>query len=158
MRIAAFLYRLTTAGLFGAQAFFAAAAAQVVFSREIAALPAGDPLRLQAAADVGGMLARLDAATLSGTAIAVLCAVLLSRSREAGARRAALLPLLAGACAAASAFLTSPAIHALRMAGRTREPAFGRLHALSSALLLAEMLFLLAAVARAPSGEAAARG
>lgn len=152
MRIAASLYRLVTAGLFGAQLFFAAIAAQVVFSREIAARPREDPLRVQAADAVGAMLARLDGATLVGSALAVLCAVALARGgggdgRTAGGLRLALLPLLAGACALCSALGTTPAIHALRAAGRTGEPAFGRLHALSSLLLVVEMaLFFLAAI------------
>ncbi|GAC1340694.1 MAG: hypothetical protein NVSMB23_11320 [Myxococcales bacterium] len=157
MRIAASLYRVITAGLFGAQLFFAAVAAQVVFSREVAARPHADPLRVQAADAIGAMLARLDAATLAGSAIAVLCAVLLARGGPQGVgrrttgtsgMRAALLPLLAGACALCSAFGTTPAIHALRAAGRTAEPAFGRLHALSSSLLLVEMLLLLLASVR----------
>ena len=152
MRIAAFLYRLFTAGLFGAQLFFAAGAAQVVFSSEIAALPHADPRRVYAANAIGGMIERLDAATILGCALAVLCAVLLARSEGSGARRAALFPLLAGACAAASAFLITPAIHALRLANRTAEPAFARLHALSGLLLLLELIFLLVAVARAPAG------
>lgn len=150
MRIAAFLYRLLTAGLFGAQLFFAAGAAQVVFSREVAALPHEDLRRVFAADAIGGMLARLDAATILGCATAVLCAILLARSAGPAAQRAALFPLLAGACAAASAFLTTPAIHALRLANRTADPVFGRLHALSGLLLLLEMLFLAIAVARAP--------
>jgi hypothetical protein len=152
--IASFLYRLVVAGLLGAQLFFAAVAAQVVFSREIAARPPGDPLRQQAADAVGGMLARLDAATLSGAAVAVVCAVWLARSGIPGARGAALFPLLTGLCAAASAFLITPAIHALRVAGRTGDPAFGRLHALSAALLVLEMIFLFLAAARAPGPSA----
>src|SRR6202022_2139465 len=152
--IASLLYRLVTAGLLGARLFFAAVAAQVVFSREIAARPPGDPLRQQAADAVGGMLARLDAATLSCAAIAVVCSVLLARNGIPGARGAALFPLLAGLCAAASAFLVTPAIHALRVAGRTRDPAFGRLHALSAGLLLLEMIFLLVAAIRAASPAA----
>jgi hypothetical protein len=148
MRIAASLYRLVTAGLLGAQLFFAAVAAQVVFSREIAARPPGDPLRVQAADAIGSMLARLDAATIAGCALAVLCAVALARSGVEGGLRAALLPLFAGACALASALGTTPAIHAMRAAGRTADPAFGRLHALSSSLLLVEMILLFLAAVR----------
>jgi hypothetical protein len=149
MRIAATLYRLVTAGLLGAQLFFAAVAAQVVFSRQIAARPQGDPLRVQAADAIGSMLARLDAATLAGCALAVLCAVALAREGAFGGLRAALLPLLAGACALGSALGTTPAIHALREAGRTADPAFGRLHALSAGLLLIEICLLFLAAVRA---------
>jgi hypothetical protein len=142
MRIAAPLYRLVTAGLLGAQLFFAAVAAQVVFSREIAALPHGNPLRVHAADAIGSMLFRLDSATLFGCSLAVFCAAALGR------RRAILLPLLASTCALCSAVGTTPAIHALRAAGRTADPAFGRLHALSSSLLLIEMVLLFLAAVR----------
>jgi len=138
------LYPLFCGGLCGAQLFFAAVAAQVVFPREVAALPRGDPRRSLAADLVGAMLARLDAATIALSALAILCAVLLSQ------RRAALLPLLAGLCAAASAGLVTPRIHAMREAGQTALPRFGLLHAASSCLLLAEMAMLCVAAVRAP--------
>src|SRR5258708_12941464 len=106
--IASFVYRLVTAGLLGAQLFFAAGAAQVVFSREIAARPPGDPLRQQAADAVGGMLARLDAATLSGAAIAVACSVLLARNGIPGPPVPPPSPLPAGLSATAPAFPLTP--------------------------------------------------
>ena len=138
------VYRLSCAALFGAQLFFAAGAAQVVFSSEVARLPRDDARRLFAADAVGGMLQRLDAATLALTALAVVCALQLSR------RRAAALPLIAGLCALASAALVTPAIHALREAGQVALPKFGLLHAASSLLLLLEMALLLVAAWRAP--------
>jgi hypothetical protein len=138
--MARFLYRLSCAGLFGAQLFFAAVAAQAAFHGGLERHLAGDL--------VGAMLARLDSATLAFTALAVLCAVLLGKIRKAGA------PLLAGLCAAASAFLITPAVHALRASGETASPAFARLHAASAVLLVAEMLLLLAALWFSPEREA----
>jgi hypothetical protein len=138
------VYRLACAGLFGAQLFFAAVAAQVVFPREVAALPRSDARRQLAADLVGSMLARLDAGTLAVSALAVVCAVAL------GKWRAALLPLAAGLCALASAAVVTPRIHALRDAGQVALPKFGMLHALSSLLLLTEMLLLCVAALRAP--------
>ena len=136
-----FLHRLSCAGLAGAQIFFAAVAARLVFPTSIAALPREAPQR-QAAADlVGAMLARLDAATLIFCAAAVACA-LSSRLRRA----AAVLPVCAGLCAAMSASVVTPRIHALRAAGETATPAFGLLHATSSALLLLEIVLLCAAM------------
>ena len=138
------VYRLSCAALFGAQLFFAAGAAQVVFSREVARLPHDDARRLFAADAIGAMLQRLDAATLALTALAVLCAIRLSR------RRAAVLPLVAGLCALASAALLTPAIHAMREAGQVALPKFGMLHGASSLLLLLEMVLLAVAAWRAP--------
>jgi hypothetical protein len=138
------VYPLLCGGLCGAQLFFAAVAAQMVFPREVAALPRDDARRTLAADLVGAMLARLDAATLALSALAIVCAVLLSQ------RRAALLPLLAGLCAAASVGLVTPRIHALREAGQTGLPRFGLLHAVSSCLLLAEMIMLAVAALRSP--------
>ncbi len=142
------IYPLLCGGLCGAQLFFAAAAAQVVFPREVAALPRDDARRKLAADLVGGMLARLDAATIALTAAAILCAVLISQ------RRAALLPLLAGLCAAASVAFITPRIHAMREAGETSLPRFGLLHAVSSSLLLVEMILLCIAALRAPESAA----
>lgn len=148
-RALAATFRLACALLAGAQLFFAAVAAQVVFPAEVAALPRADPRRQLAADLVGGMLVRLDAAALAGCALAVLCAVLLWR-RAGGSLRPALFPLLAGACALASTLGTTPAIQAMRAAGQTAGPQFGKLHALSSSLLVFEVILLLAAFARAP--------
>lgn len=134
------VYPLLCGGLCGAQLFFAAAAAQVVFPREVAALPRDDARRKLAADLVGGMLARLDAATIALSALAIVCAVLVSQ------RRAALLPLLAGLCALVSSGLITPRIHTMREAGQTALPRFGLLHAASSSLLLIEMFLLAAAV------------
>jgi hypothetical protein len=144
VQVLGFLYRLACAGLLGAQVFFAAAATRVVFSPEVAALPRGDPRRQAAAEAVGAMLARLDAATLALTALAVLCALLL------GVRRAAIAPLLAGICAAASAGFVTPAIHAMRLSGEVTSKTFGILHAVSSSLLLLEILLLAVATFQAP--------
>jgi hypothetical protein len=150
-RLLRFLYRLCCAGLLGAQVFFAAGAAPVVFSPAVAALPRDDARR-QAAADlVGAMLSRLDGAALALTALAVLCALLL------GARRAAIPPLLAGLCAAASAAWATPSIHALRLAGETASRQFGIMHGVSSGLLLME-IFLLAVATFLSPGSAQAHG
>ena len=142
--MARFLYRLCCGGLFGAQLFFAAAAAQVAFPREVAALPRSDPRRQFAADLVGGMLARLDAATIALVAVAVVCALSLGR------RRAAIAPLLAGLCAVTSAVLITPAIQTMRAAGVTDSGRFGVLHGVSSGLLVVEMALLAVAVWRAP--------
>jgi len=130
------LFRVICALLAGAQLFFAAIAAQVVFPREVAALPRDEPRRTLAANLVGGMLARLDAAVMALSAVALVLAVF------AGRRRLALLPLIAGLCAAASAFWITPQIHAMRGAGQTATPRFGMLHGVSSSLLLLEMILL----------------
>ncbi len=148
--MARFLYRLCCGGLFGAQLFFSAVAAQIIFPPEVAALPAGHPRRQLAADLVGAMLARLDAATIGLAAIAVLCAVFLGR------RRSAIAPLLAGLCAGTSAAVITPAIHSMRAAGATGTGRFGMLHAISAALLVVEMALMVAAVWRTPDGEPAA--
>ena len=148
------IYRLVVSALLGAQLFFAAVAAQRIFSPEVAALPRGDPRRTLAADLVGQLLGPLDAATLVGGSLCVLLAVLLSRAQAArqlpsrASLRAAIPPLLAALCASASALGTTPAIHAMREAGRTGEPRFGMLHGLSSGLLLLEMALLLFAALR----------
>jgi len=143
--MAPFLYRLCCGGLVGAQLFFAAVAAQVVFPSEVSALPR-EHLRRQLAADlVGLMLSRLDAGTLALSAVAVVCAIL------AGRWRAAMLPLVAGLCAAASALLITPAIHAMREAGQTGTGRFGLLHAVSSVILILEMILLAIALWKAPA-------
>jgi hypothetical protein len=134
--MALFLYLLCCAGLVGAQLFFAAVAAQVAFPAELAALPRDDPRRQLAADLVGAMLARLDAATIALTAVAVVCALVLGR------RRAAIAPLLAGLGALTSALLVTPSIHALRVAGSTSSARFGLLHGVSSGLLVLEMVLL----------------
>jgi hypothetical protein len=145
------LYRLVAAALLGAQIFFAAVAAQKVFPKEVAGLPRGEPRRTLAADLVGQMLAPLDAATMVGGALCVGLAMLLWRSGE-GSLRAALPPLLAALCAAASAYGTTPAIQAMRAAGGSEMggPRFGLLHGLSSGLLLLEMALLLWAALRTP--------
>jgi hypothetical protein len=143
--MAPFLYRLCCGGLVGAQLFFAAVAAQVVFPRDVAALPREHPRRQLAADLVGAMLSRLDAGTMALSAVAVVCAVL------PGRWRAAIAPLLAGLCAAASALLVTPAIHAMRAAGQTGTGRFGLLHAVSSGLLIVEMVLLAVAVWKAPT-------
>jgi hypothetical protein len=153
MHLVRSLYRLLAGALCGAQLFFAAVAAQKAFPAEVAALPRGDPLRARAAELVGAMLAPLDSATLAGGALLVLLAVLLARAAQSQpaarlALRGALPPLGAALCAAASALGTTPAIQALREAGRTGEPRFGMLHGLSSSLLLAEMVLLAFAALR----------
>ena len=130
------IFRIACALLAGGQLFFAAIAAQVVFPRAVAELPRNEPRRVLAADLVGGMLARLDAVTLALSALAVVLAV------AGGRRRLALLPLIAGLCAAASAFWITPHIHALRAAGQSGTPRFGMLHGVSSSLLLLEMILL----------------
>lgn len=133
-------YRLVCALLAGAQLFFAAVAAQVVFPKEVAALARGEPRRTLAADLVGQMLARLDPATLVGCALAVAAAVFLWT--RGGSLRLGLWPLLAGSCAALSLLWTTPAIQALRAAGETGGGRFGMLHAVSSSLLLVEIALL----------------
>ena len=139
-----FLYRLCCGGLLGAQLFFAAVAAQIVFPSDVAALPRDHPRRQLAADLVGAMLARLDAATIAGSAVAVVCAFALGRRREA------LAPMLAGLCAVASALLVTPAIHGMRAAGEVGSGRFGMLHGISSGLLVLEMILLAVALWRAP--------
>ena len=139
------LFRLCCAGLLGAQLFFALVAAQAAFPAEVAALPSEHPRRQLAAELVGAMLAKLDAATIALAAVAVICAIV------AGRRRLAMAPLLAGLCACASALLVTPAIHAMRMAGEVASSRFGALHALSTGLLLVEMVLLAVAAWRAPA-------
>ena len=138
--MARFVYLLVCGGLLGAQLFFAAVAAQAVFPREVAALPRDEPRRQLAADLVGTMLSRLDGATIAGAAVAVACAFVASR------RSAALAPLLAGLCAVVSAWLITPAIHAMRAAGTTSVRRFGLLHAASTVLLFVEMILLAIAV------------
>jgi uncharacterized protein DUF4149 len=142
--MARFLYHLSCGGLFGAQLFFAAVAAQVAFPRDVAALPRDHPRRQLAADLVGSMLARLDAASIAFTAVAVVSSIVVGR------RRAAIAPLLAGLCALASSVLVTPAIHAMRAAGETSSGRFGLLHGVSSGLLVLEMILLAVAVWRAP--------
>jgi len=139
-----FLYRLCCGGLLGAQLFFAAVAAQIVFPSDVAALPRDHPRRQLAADLVGKMLARLDAGTIALTAVAAICAIALGRRREA------IAPLLAGLCAVASAVLVTPAIHGMRAAGEVGSGRFGMLHAISSSLLVLEMILLAVALWRAP--------
>ncbi len=150
-RFLSFLFRLFTGALFGAQLFFAAIAAQAIFTRALAALPPADPRRRAAADLIGLLLARLDQLTLGLSAAAVLCAVLLARRGVSSAGRAAAPVLLVGFAALASSALVTPAIHDLRLAGATASPRFGQLHAVSSLLLLAELLLLVAAIWLAPS-------
>jgi hypothetical protein len=133
------IYRLLCAAMAGAQLFFAAGAAQVAFSADVAALPRDHPRRVLAADIVGAMLARLDAATLVVTAAAVLLAL------RSGRRKAALLPLAAGVCAAVSVVWITPAIHAMRLGGAAGTEQFAMAHAISSTLLLVEMILLAAA-------------
>jgi hypothetical protein len=152
-RALAFVYRLAVGALLGAQLFFAGVGAPAAFTKAVAALPQGDPARSAAADLVGRQLGALDRIALSFTALAVLSAVLLARAGVQRARRSALPPLLAGLCAAASCTLITPAIQALRAQGQTATPLFGRLHALSSTLLLLEMLLLALALWRAPAAR-----
>jgi hypothetical protein len=130
------IFRLLCALLAGGQLFFVAIAAQVVFPRVVADLPRGEPHRVLAADLVGSMLARLDTTTLLVSALAVVLAV------AGGRRRTALLPLVAGLCAAVSAFWTTPQIHALREAGQASGGRFGMLHGISASVLLLEMILL----------------
>jgi hypothetical protein len=137
--MARFLYRLSCAGLLGAQVFFAAGASRVVFQGGLERRVAGDL--------VGAMLSRLDSATLAFTALAALCAILLGQPRRAVA------PIGAGLLAAVSSFLITPAIHALRASAHPASPAFGRLHLASLVVLGAEMVLLVAALWLAPEPE-----
>ena len=154
------VYRLSCAVLLGGQLFFAGIAAQVVFSAEVAALPRDDARRRSAADAIGAMLARLDGATLLLCAVATACAFALARRPDAPgrapgsrpSRRLSLWPILAGLLAAVSAFAVTPAIHAARVAGETGTPRFGMLHAVSSILLLVQMI-LLAVAAVISSGS-----
>jgi len=116
------IYRLLCGALVGADLFFIVAA-QVAFA----------VARPQAGELVGGMLARLDAATLVVAAVLVILA---------GRRPAALLPLAAGLCAAASVLYFTPQIHAMRLEGQTTGARFGMLHGLSTGMLLIEMILL----------------
>jgi len=138
--MARFLYLLSCGALVGAQLFFAAGAAQVAFPPEVSTLPREDPRRQLAADLVGAMLARVDAATLAGAAVAVVCAFLVGR------RAAAIAPLLAGLCALVSTALVTPAIHAMREAGATGSKRFGLLHGASTLLLVLEIILLVCAL------------
>jgi hypothetical protein len=153
-RLLAFAFRLCTGLLLGAQAFFAAVAAPAAFPKLAAEQPPSSLIR-QAAADlVGRMLAQLDRMTLVLAAAAALCAIALGkRTGERSARLAAAPALLAGLCALFSSAWITPRIHALRELGLTGEPEFGRLHALSAAILAVEMLLLLWALWVAPAPE-----
>src|SRR2546423_3169041 len=126
------LYVFCGGGPLAGRFFSPAVAAQVVFPRNVAALPRDHPRRQLAADLVGSMLARLDAATLGLTAVAVACAIVLSRPRSA------IAPLLAGVCAAASSLFVTPAIQAMRAAGTTGTGRFAALHGVSSGLLVLE--------------------
>lgn len=152
-RSVSFLFRLVAGALFGAQLFLAAIAAQAIFTREVAALPPADPRRRAAADLIGVLLARLDLLTLTLTAVAALCAIVLARRGIASARLAAVPVLLAGLAALVSSAAVTPAVHALRRAGDTASPRFGQLHAASSLLLLAELVLLLAALWMAPQSD-----
>jgi hypothetical protein len=59
--------------------------------------------------------------------------------------------LLAGLCALISSSFVTPRIHALRAAGQTQLPEFGRLHAISTGLLGVEILLLVVALWVAPA-------
>jgi len=150
-RLCAFLYRLSAGLLLGADVFFAAVAAPAAFPREVAALPAGHPLRTAAADLVGTQLAALDRMTLLFCAVAALSAIALARSGMPSARLAALPVLLAGLCALISSSFVTPRIHALRAAGQTHLAEFGRLHGISTGLVAVEMLLLVAALWVAPA-------
>ncbi len=152
-RFLCFLFRLAAGTLFGAQLFFAAIAAQVIFTRALAALPSADPRRRAAADLIGLLLARLDLLTLALSAVAALCAVVLVRRGFSSARRSALAVLLVGVAALASSAVVTPAIHQLRLAGATASPRFGQLHGLSSLLLVAELLLLVVAIWLAPQSD-----
>ena len=147
-RLCAFLYRLSAGLLLGAQVFFAAVAAPAAFPREVAALPPGHPLRNAAADLVGTQLAALDRMTLLFCALAALSAIVLARTGLPSARVAAIPALL---CALFSSSFVTPRIHALRAAGETQLPEFGRLHAISTGLLGVEILLLLVALWVAPA-------
>ena len=61
------------------------------------------------------------------------------------------LMLLAGLCALVSSSFVTPRIHALREAGQTQIPEFGRLHAISTGLVGIEILLYLVALWVAPA-------
>ena len=121
------------------------------FPREVAALPPGHPLRTAAANLVGSQLAALDRMTLLFCALSALCAIALARMGIASARLAAVPVLLAGLCALVSSSFVTPRIHALREAGQTQIPEFGRLHAISTGLVGIEILLYLVALWVAPA-------
>jgi hypothetical protein len=139
--------------LLGAQVFFAAIAAPAAFSRLVAQQEPGSPARRAAADLVGRMLAQLDRMTLVLAAVAALCAIAMARTGLQRARMAATPALLAGLCALLSSAWVTPRIHAMRELGMAAQPEFGRLHALSTAILGAEMLLLLWALWVAPAAE-----
>jgi len=149
--LCAYLYRLSAGLLLGAAVFFAAVAAPAAFPRKVAELPPGHPLRTAAADLVGAQLAALDRITFLFCAIAALCAIFLARAGISSARTAAVPVLLAGLCALLSSAFVTPRIHALREAGQTQLPAFGRLHAISTALVAVEILLFLFALWVAPA-------
>ena len=149
--LCAYLYRLSAGLLLGAAVYFAAVAAPAAFPREVAALPPGHPLRTAAANLVGLQLAGLDRMTLVFCALSALCAIALARMGMATARLAALPMLLSGLCALVSSSFVTPRIHALREAGQTQLPEFGRLHALSTGLVGLEILLYLFALWVAPA-------
>ena len=157
MRAAACASRLAAALLLGAHVFFAAIAAQAVFTRQIAALPRADPARVAAADLVGRMLASLDRWTLALAALCVLGAIVLARGGVARARRAAVPAILVGLCAAVSALVVTPKILALREAGETATRAFGRLHGVSAGLMVVEIALLVWAVCIAPPASPSQR-
>ena len=150
MRLCVYLYRLSAGLLLGAQVYFAAVAAPAAFPREVAALPPGSPARTAAADLVGAQLASLDRMTLLFCAVAALCAITLARAGMPSARVAAVPVLLAGLCALTSSEWVTPRIHALRAAGQTQLPRFGRLHAFSTSLVAVEIVLLLIALWVAP--------
>lgn len=151
IRLCAYLYRVAAGLLLGAQAYFAAVAAPAAFPREVAALPAGHPLRTAAANLVGVQLAALDRMTLLFCALAALCAIVLARAGMPASRAAAVPALLTGLCALVSSSFVTPRIHALRDSGQTQLAEFGRLHAISTGLLGVEILLLLVALWVAPT-------
>jgi hypothetical protein len=130
--------------------YFAAVAAPAAFPREVAQLPPGSPERKAAADLVGRQLEKVDRMTLLLCAVAALCAIGLARAGLTGARKAAVPVLIAGLCALVSSSWVTPRIHALREAARTSLPEFGRLHALSAALVAAEIVLLAVALWVAP--------
>ena len=151
IRVFAYVYRLAAGLLLGAQVYFALVAAPAAFPREVAALPAGSPARTAAANLVGAQLASLDRMTLLFCALAALSAIGLARMGVASGRRAAVPVLLTGLCALASSEWVTPPIHALRAAGQTQLPEFGRLHAISTGLVGIEILLYLVALWVAPA-------
>lgn len=157
-RFVSFVYRLAAGASFGAQLFFAAVAAQAIFTAEVAALPRDDPRRAAAADLVGLLLAHLDRLTLTLAGTGALAAIALARLGVANARRAAVPMLLTGLLALASSAWVTPQIHALRLAGETGTPAFGRLHGLSGLLLLLELAALASALWIAPRDRLPADG